>query len=201
MERPITIGLPKGYLFDESLDFFKKQGVEVDDVPSRALIFHDKSMKFRFLILRPTDVTVYVQNGVVDMGVCGMDIVRETKPDLIVLKDLGFGYCRLSVATDVNKKDKTFNNGDKVATKFVNSTKEFFDKKGLKVDIIKLYGSVELAAITGLSDYIVDLIATGKTLKENGLVETQTIYETTAHLLVNRVFYSLRNEIVQQYIG
>ncbi|MDD4526858.1 MAG: ATP phosphoribosyltransferase [Candidatus Margulisbacteria bacterium] len=201
MERSITIGLPKGYLFKDSLAFFQKQGIEVGEIPDRALIFYDKTKKFKFLILRPTDVPVYVQNGVVDMGVCGMDIVRETKPDLIVLKDLEFGYCRLSVATDINKKDKNFSNGNKVATKFVNSTKEFFDKKGIKVDIIKLYGSVELAAITGLSDYIVDLIATGKTLKENGLVETQTIYETTAHLLVNRVFYSLRNEIVKQYIG
>ncbi len=201
MKRPITIGIPKGYLFEESLSFFKERGIEVGEVPDRALIFYDKTKQYRFLILRPTDVPVYVQNGVVDMGVCGLDIVRETKPDLIVLKDLGFGYCRLAVATDVNKKDKSFNNGDKVATKFVDSTKEFFDKKGLKVDIIKLYGSVELAAITGLSDYIVDLIATGKTLKENGLVEVQTIYETTAHLLVNRVFYSLRNETVKQFIG
>lgn len=201
MERQITIGIPKGYLFNESLEFFKSHGIEIAEISDRTLIFYDKTKRYRFLILRPTDVTVYVQNGVVDMGICGLDIVRETKPDLIVLKDLGFGYCRLSVATDINKKDKNFTNGDKVATKFVNSTKFFFDKKGIKADIIKLYGSVELAAITGLSDYIVDLIATGKTLKENGLVEVQTIYESTAHLLVNRVFYSLENNIVKQFIG
>jgi ATP phosphoribosyltransferase len=200
MNKVVTIGIPKGYLFNDSLQFFEKYGIKVTDIPDRALIFYDTEKKYRFLILRPTDVPVYVQSGVVDIGISGLDIIREEEPDLVVLRDLGFGYCRLAVASNKNKTNKSFYNGDKIATKFVNCTKRFFDNKGIKVDIIKLYGSVELASITGLSDYIVDLIATGKTLQENGLEEIQTIFESTAHLLVNRVFYSIRNDFMKGFI-
>ncbi|OGI08579.1 MAG: ATP phosphoribosyltransferase [Candidatus Margulisbacteria bacterium GWF2_35_9] len=196
----ITIGIPKGYLLKESLKFFSKFGVEVDDIPDRKLIFFDRTKKYRFMILRPTDVPVYVENGVVDMGVTGMDIIRERKPNIIKLKDLGFGYCRFVIATDKDNNFDGFKNGMKVATKFVNCTKEFFNDRGIKVDIIKLYGSVELAAITGLSDVIVDLVATGDTLRENNLKEIETIFESTAYLVTNNVFYSLNTDRIKQFI-
>ncbi len=201
MKDTITIGIPKGYLFKKTLEFFETKGIFVDDIPERALIFYDRTKKYKFLILRPTDVTVYVENGVVDMGICGMDIIIENDSELVVVKDLGFGYCRLSFACGVEDKDKPFFNGMKVATKFVKSATDYLREVGIKADIIKLYGSVELAAITGLSDFVVDLVATGETLKENNLVETKTIYETTAHLAVNSVFYSIHNDEVKKFIS
>jgi len=185
----------------ESLKYFSQFGIEVDEIPARKLIFFDKKKEFRFMILRPTDVPVYVENGVVDMGVTGMDIIRERKPNIIKLKDLGFGYCRFVIAADKNKEISAYQNGMKVATKFINCTKEFFNERGIKVDMIKLYGSVELAAITGLSDVVVDLVATGDTLRENNLKEIETIFESTAYLVTNSVFYSLNTKLIQQFVS
>ena len=199
MNNVITIGISKGYLLKDTLAFFKKHGIEPADYSDRQLIFFDKTKRYRFMILRPTDVPVYVESGVVDMGVTGLDIVREYRPHLIVLKDLGFGKCRLVIATAAQQAVPEFANGLKVATKFVNCTEEYFHSVGIKVDLIKLYGSVELAAITGLSDVIVDLVATGATLKENGLKEVETIFESTAYLVVNPVFSSLNPALIEQF--
>ena len=195
----ITIGIPKGYLLKESLTYFAARGIVVESFSDRQLIFNDKSGEYRFMILRPVDVAVYVEHGVVDIGVTGMDIIREEKPELVVAKDLGFGYCRLAVAAAENY-EKHYTNGITVATKFVHCAREYFNQLGIKTDIIKLYGSVELAAITGLSDIIVDLVASGQTLKENHLKEVETIFESTAHLVINSVFYSLHFDTVKKLI-
>ena len=90
----ITFGLPKGYLFKKSIDYFRGHGIEIDNITDRQLVFYDKTNQYRFLILRPIDVPVYVENGIVDIGVTGMDILNETKPEIVTVKDLGFGYCR-----------------------------------------------------------------------------------------------------------
>ncbi|MEK6558482.1 MAG: ATP phosphoribosyltransferase [Candidatus Margulisiibacteriota bacterium] len=195
----LTIGLAKGYLLKDSLDFFKKHDIEPEDYSGRQLIFFDRKKKVRFMILRPTDVPVYVESGVVDMGIAGLDIVRECRPEVIILKDLGFGKCRLVIATSSQTPHPEFANGLKVATKFVSCAQDYFKGLGLKVDLIKLYGSVELAAITGLSDVVVDLVATGQTLKENGLSEVGTIFESTAQLIVNPVYYSLNYSLVKDF--
>jgi len=197
--KPIIIGLAKGYLLKESLDFFRKFGIEVDINNDRQLVFFDKTGLYKFLLLRPSDVPVYVEHGAVDMGITGMDIIREYNADIMIIRDLGFGYCRLVVAKSKDKEEAVFRNGIKVATKFINCTKQFFSEIGVKADLIKLYGSVELAGVTGLSDYVVDLVASGKTLQENNLEETNIIFESTAHLIVNKVFYSLNTENLNKF--
>ncbi len=197
-DKVVTIGVAKGYLLKESLAFFNKLGIEPSEFSDRQLIFFDKTKKYRFMLLRPTDVPVYVEHGVVDIGITGMDIIKENKPDVIVLKDLGFGQCRLVVCNSELSKNDEFFSGLKVATKFVECTKEYFNNLGIKVDLIKLYGSVELAAITGLSDFIVDLVASGQTLKENKLKEVAPIFSSTAHLVVNKVFYSMNFPLIKE---
>ncbi|MDD5457212.1 MAG: ATP phosphoribosyltransferase [Candidatus Margulisbacteria bacterium] len=196
----ITIGLAKGYLLDDGLKFFKDKGIKVNAYSDRQLIFFDKTGKYRFMILRPLDVPSYVEHGSVDIGITGLDILKENKPKVITLKDLDIGHCRMVIATDARKNFDEFNHGIKVATKFVNCTKEYFNEIGVKADIIKLYGSVELAAVTGLSDVIVDLTASGKTLVENKLKEVRTIFKSTAHLIANNVFYSLNYPFIKSLI-
>lgn len=198
MKPLLTIGLAKGYLLKDSLEFFKQHDIESGDYSDRQLIFQDRKNQVRFMILRPTDVPVYVESGVVDMGITGLDILREYKPEVITLKDLGFGRCRLVIAAATQAPLPEFANGLKVATKFVSCAQDYFQKLGLKVDLIKLYGSVELAAITALSDVVVDLVATGQTLRENGLVEVETIFESTAQLIVNPVYYSLNYALIRK---
>ncbi len=201
MSRILTIGLSKGYLMKEALHYFETVGIIAEPYNDRQLILWDTTHQVRFLILRPTDVPVYVQQGIVDLGVTGLDMIREEEPDVCVLRDLKFGACRLSVCGDVNRPLSELTHGVRVATKFTNCTQKYFESLGIKVDIIKLYGSVELAAITGLSDFVVDLVATGKTLEENGLKEQITLFDSTAHLVANPVFYSLHFEQIKRFIA
>ncbi len=201
MSRLLTIGLSKGYLMKEALKYFETVGIIAEPYNDRQLILWDTTHQVRFLILRPTDVPVYVQQGIVDLGVTGLDMIREEEPDVCVIKDLQFGACRLSVCGDVNRPLSELTHGVRVATKFTHCTQQYFETLGIKVDIIKLYGSVELAAITGLSDFVVDLVATGKTLEENGLKEQIVIFESTAQLVANPVFYSLHFEQIKRFIA
>jgi ATP phosphoribosyltransferase len=181
----IRVAVAKGYLFKETVKIFNELGIKVDLTDAdRKLFIFDQSKKFQFLLVRPSDVPVYVEHGAAELGVVGKDILHEQSSPVVELLDLKFGYCRLAVAGLKNAKLK---NNIRVATKFVNSAKEFFIQKGLKAEIIKLYGSVELGPIVGLSDVIVDLVATGKTLKENGLEIMETILESTARLIANPI--------------
>lgn len=197
----ITIGIPKGYLFKNSMDFLRKHGINFTNYSERQLLIKDSSGKYQCLVLRPSDVPVYVEHGIVDVGISGLDTIKESNCQLVVLHDLGFGYCRLAIAQEAGLPLVKFKNGMKVATKFVNCAKKYFKNIGIKADIIKLYGSVELAAITGLSDIIIDLVATGSTIKENNLQETHTIFESTAHLMVNNAFYSLNYPFIRILLG
>ncbi|WP_022670928.1 ATP phosphoribosyltransferase [Hippea alviniae] len=197
----ITIALPKGRLMDESLEIFKKAGIEVDVPSSRKLFFTDKENNYRFLIVRAQDVATYVEYAAADLGVVGRDVLNETEPDLFELLDLGIGYCRMVVAGRdkgcINKK----NSAVKVATKFVNIARNHFLKKGLNVEIIKLYGSIELAAVLGIADCIVDIVSTGRTLRENGLEVIEDIFESTAFLVSNKISYYAKNEQIAKLIN
>jgi ATP phosphoribosyltransferase len=182
----LTIALSKGYLMNETLKVFQEMGIKIPDGDlSRKLEFTDLSGKYRFLVIRPSDVPVYVEYGVADLGVAGKDVLIEGNFRVAELVDLKFGYCRLAVAG--KKGAGPVRSGMRVATKFINSARSFFTSKEIDVELIKLYGSVELAPIDGLSDAIVDLVATGRTLKENGLEVWEDIYETTARLIANNV--------------
>ncbi|MDR1998288.1 MAG: ATP phosphoribosyltransferase [Candidatus Margulisbacteria bacterium] len=185
----LTIALSKGYLLKEALRLLEQTGARLPAVDlTRRLEFIDVSQKYRFLIVRPADVPVYVEYGAADLGIAGRDVLIEGQYKLTELLDLGFGYCRLVVAALKGRhKSGTLRSGLRVATKFVNSAAAYFEQRGLDVELIKLYGSVELAPLDGLSDVIVDLVATGKTLQEHGLEIIDEIYDTTARLVANRV--------------
>jgi len=189
----LTIALSKGYLLTEALKILKELGYEINDQDDRKLIFFDKTQSIRFLVLRPTDVPVYVEYGAADLGVTGKDVLNEQPHDVLELLDLGFGKCELIVAAPKDY-DKGYFNDMRVATKFTHSADMFFKEKAIKVDLIKLYGSVEVAPTIDLSDIIVDLTATGKTLKENGLTIIETVYTSTARLIGNRASFHLKNE-------
>ncbi len=187
----LTIALPKGKLEELSLSLLEKIGVSVKKERGRQLIFQDDDQTFRFLTVRATDVPVYVEHGAADLGVVGQDILTEQEPDVYQPLDLRFGYCRLVVA---EPKERTITPGSllRVATKFPRTAEKHFQGKGQSVEIIKLYGSIELAPLVGLSDQIVDLVSSGRTLLENGLVEVETILTSTARLIINRASMKTR---------
>jgi len=183
----ITIALPKGRLAEDTIELFLRKGIlnsNCIDFNSRKLVFDDNEKGFRFLLVRNMDVPTYVEYGACDLGVVGKDIICETKADVYEFIDLGFGFCRMCVAA--TRTDFKYRHDIKVATKFVNITKDFFMKKGFFVETIKLYGSIEIAPILGLSDIIVDLVSTGETLKKNGLYVIDNIMDSTARLIGNK---------------
>jgi ATP phosphoribosyltransferase len=153
------------------------------------------------LLVRPTDVPVYVEQGAADLGVAGKDILLEHKPDILTLLDLKFGYCKLVIAGPKKMKVSELTHNLTIASKFIGSAKEYFKKKGLKANFIKLYGAIELAPITGLSDLICDLTATGTTLKENNLHVIDTVFESTAHLIANPVSFRVHDKKIRDLVS
>jgi ATP phosphoribosyltransferase len=198
--KQLTIALAKGRLMDETIELFNSKGIAIDyEENSRKLIFESKDKTLKFLIVRAQDVATYVEENGADLGVAGLDMLTENKKDVFELMDLNIGKCTVVVA------GKTQNYPDtptqlKVATKFVNITDEFFAKKVMAIEIIKLYGSIELAGVIGLADCIVDIVSTGQTLKENGLYVTEEIMKSSAFLIANHVSYYTKNEEITKLL-
>jgi len=164
------------------------------DAGNRQLQIYDGSGKAKGLLVRAQDVPVYVEYGQAQLGIVGYDVLKEKKPQVGQLVDLKFGYCRMSVAvksTSSYKSPLDLPAHGRVASKYVNCAREYFESLDLPVEIVPLYGSVELGPITGMSEAIVDIVSTGKTLRENGLVEIATLYESTARLIVHPLSYRL----------
>ena len=202
----ITIAIPKGRILQDSVALFKKIGIDCEELLSdtRKLIFENMEQKMRYMIVRATDVPTYVEYGCADLGIVGKDTLMEQDKDLYEPVDLKFGYCRLVVAepAELSRNDDPANWSDiRIATKYPNVTEKFFAGKGVQVEIIKLYGSIELAPLVGLSERIVDLVSTGETLKQNGLVEVETIAEITSRLIVNRASLKTRYKRISDIIG
>jgi ATP phosphoribosyltransferase len=205
MDKKIVIALPKGRLGDQAMEYFNKKGIKVSALAenSRKLIFDSDCGKYQVILVRASDVTVYVESGAADIGVVGKDMIMEYEPDVYEPKDLGIGKCRMSIAKAKDKEiDLSFKDWGniKIATKFTNVAKKYFKDKGINAEIIKLYGSVELAPLLGLADAIVDIVDTGNTLRENGLEEIITIFEATARIIVNKasmkLYYDRLKEII-----
>jgi ATP phosphoribosyltransferase len=198
--KQLTIALAKGRLMDETIELFNSKGIAIDyEENSRKLIFESKDKTLKFLIVRAQDVATYVEGNGADLGVAGLDVLTENKKDVFELMDLNIGKCTVVVA------GKTPNYPDtptqlKVATKFVNITDEFFAKKAMAIEIIKLYGSIELAGVIGLADCIVDIVSTGQTLKENGLYVIEEIMKSSAFLIANHVSYYTKNEEIARLL-
>ncbi len=188
----LTIALPKGRLGDDTQELMKKAGIIQDFIPkdSRKLIFKLND-QISVLMVRAQDVATYVESGAADMGVVGKDVLIEHRTDVLELADLGFGYCKMVVAAKNSMtRDKLFAPSFlKVGSKYANIAKRFFSNISIQSEIIKLYGSVELAAVIDMADCIVDIVSTGGTLKENGLKVIEEIFESTARLVCNRSSY------------
>lgn len=186
-----TIAVAKGYLFQESVKLLEQIGIEFakEDLSSRKLYVWDKAKKVKLLQVRPWDVPAYVEHGAADLGVVGKDVLVEKNHRVLELLDLKFGWCRLVIAGPKSVQNKGYWHGLKVATKYPHSCEQFFQEQGVKITMLKLYGAVELAPITGMTDVICDLVATGKTLKENHLHVLETIFESTARLIANEISF------------
>lgn len=200
----ITVALAKGRLADTAVDLFNRLGYDVSEMKekSRKLIFADHVHKFKFILVKASDVPVYVEYGAADIGIVGRDTILEEGRNLYETLDLGFGACRMAVAGPPEMKDKIFStNNLRVATKYPNIAREFFHhQKGQTIEIIPLSGSVELAPLVGLSEVIVDIVESGKTLKENGLSVLEEICNLSAWLIVNRVSMKTERERILEVV-
>lgn len=201
----ITIAIPKGRILEESVELFGRIGIDCRELlgDSRRLIFENSEQKMRYMIVRATDVPTYVEYGSADLGIVGKDTLLEQDKDLYEPLDLRFGYCRMVVAEPVGlagKDDPTAWSHIRIATKYPHVAESYFASKGVQVEIIKLYGSIELAPLVGLSERIVDLVSTGETLKQNGLVEVETIAEITTRLIVNRASLKTKHKRISEII-
>ncbi len=190
---PLTFALPKGRILRDTLGLLEACGVRCASVldESRKLVFDLPG--YRFLVVRGQDVATYVEHGAADLGVVGKDVLLEQAPEVYEPLDLGFGYCRLVVAEPGGgRAAPPVRSRLRVATKYPRLAEAHFRSRGVQVEVIKLYGSIELAPLVGLADRIVDLVSTGETLRQNGLVELETILESTCRLVVNRASMKTR---------
>jgi ATP phosphoribosyltransferase len=197
----LTVAFAKGRLGEQSAELFNQIGIGGSlDMNSRKLVFTDEENKIKFMLLKNADVVTYVDNGVADIGIVGMDMVMESRSKVFQLYNLNFGYCKMCIAG--KKGENVYKNNSilKVATKFDNSAKAYFDLKGQKIEIIKLNGSVELAPVLGLSDVIVDLVETGNTLKANGLEVLEDMYHINPVIIANRIGYKFKMKQIDEII-
>ena len=197
----LNIALPKGRLGDKVYKLFAQVDYGCPELSedNRKLVFENKENGVRYMLVKPSDVAIYVEKGAVDIGVVGRDVLLESEADVYELLDLGFGKCRLAVA---GKKDFVEDKSLplRVATKYPNVTQEYYASKSRQIDIIKLNGSIELAPILGLSDVIVDIVETGTTLKENGLEVFETVEESSARLIANKSSYQFKKEEIERAV-
>ncbi|WP_301170521.1 ATP phosphoribosyltransferase [Brevibacillus nitrificans] len=191
----LTIAMPKGRIFEEAVHFLQQAGLQVtaELQDSRKLVIPVENARLEFILAKPTDVPTYVEYGVADVGVVGKDVLLEEERDVYELLDLQIGYCRMMVA---GMPDWKPTDAPRVATKYPKIASRYFREQGQQVEVIKLNGSVELAPMIGLADRIVDIVSTGRTLKENGLVELENICEITTRLIANRASYRMKSEAV-----
>jgi ATP phosphoribosyltransferase len=202
----ITLALSKGRIFEETMPLLAAAGIEVSEDPekSRKLILPTSRPDVQVVLVRASDVPTYVQYGGADLGVTGLDVLLEHgNQGLYSPLDLKIAACRLSVAVraDYDYASAVRQGARiKVATKYVGLAREFFATKGVHVDLIKLYGSMELAPLTGLADAIVDLVSTGNTLRANQLVEVERIMDISARLVVNQAALKLKREPIRRII-
>jgi len=201
MSETITIALSKGRIFKETLPLLKAAGIEPKDDPetSRKLILDTNRDEVKLVIIRATDVPTYVQFGAADLGVAGKDVLMEHGGEgLYEPVDLNIARCKLMVAGRKGEDHKGARL--RIATKYVNSTRRYYAQQGKQVEVIKLYGSMELAPIVGLADYIVDVVDTGNTLKANGLEPLEHIADISSRLIVNKAAMKMKHARIQQLI-
>ena len=201
MKEMLQIALPKGRLGEKVFKMFAAAGFDCPEAleDTRKLIFENKEAGVCYFWVKPSDVAIYVERGAADIGVVGKDILMEYKPELFELLDLNVGKCRLAIAGKKGFHDST-ERTLRVATKFPNVTMDYYGKKCRDIDIIKLNGSIELAPILGLSDVILDIVETGKTLLENDLEPFETVAPVSARLVANRSAFQFKNQEITKLL-
>jgi len=193
----VTIALSKGKLLEPTLELFKRAGYTSEGLSaeSHRLVFTCPATNTTLLIVRPSDVPTYVEYGAADAGVVGKDVLLEQDRDVYEPLDLQLGACKIAVAAPRGQELRDrLSSKLRVATKYPNITERYFNQKGIPVEIIKLYGSIELAPVVGLADRIVDLVSSGRTLKAHNLVEVDVIATSTARLIVNRASLKMKHQ-------
>ena len=197
----LNIALPKGRLGEKVYKKLEESGYNCGDIygDSRKLIFTNDEIGVSYFLVKPSDVAIYVELGAADIGVVGKDILLESSPDVYELLDLGFGKCRMAVAAK-NGYVEDLSRPLRIATKFVNIAKNYFDTKNRETEIIKLYGSIELAPILGISDAIVDIVETGTTLRENDLSVIEEIVPISARLIANKSSYKFKQSQIDKIV-
>ena len=198
----LRVALPKGRMADAVYQLLVKAGLASEDVfeDNRKLIFTDEKKKLKFFLVKPSDVAIYVEHGVADVGVIGKDVLDETQPDVLEVLVLGMGKCRMAVAAHKDFKQDTTRKL-RVATKYTNTTRRHFARLGQAVELIQLHGSIELAPLLDLSDVIVDIVETGTTLRENNLEVIQEIAPSSARLVINHAAWRFKEAQLQHLIG
>lgn len=200
----LVIALPKGRLSDDALALLERAGYGLaEGNGDRQLVLRSVVDHVSYVLAKPADVPVYVEYGAADLGIAGLDVVREAQRDVLEPLLLPFGYCRLAVAAPAARSDRPLRlePNPRVATKFPRLTEAFFRRRGVSAEIIELTGSVELAPLVNLADLVVDLVQSGQTLRANGLVEMRTILESQAVLLANRAAWRLKADTVALFVG
>ena len=201
--KPITFALAKGRLADQTANLLEKCGIGCTDLQanSRKLIVEDEKNGYRFLLVKPSDVPTYVEHGVADLGVVGKDTIMEANFPLYEMLDLRLGKCKLSIAGFPDAREKQVTSACKrVATKYPNIARRYYQSLGETIEIIKLNGSVELGPLLNLSDEILDIVESGRTLKENGLVVLKDVFEISARVVVNRVSLKTKGKRINAVI-
>ena len=197
----LNIALPKGRLAGEVYRLLSQVGYECAGMEedNRKLVFENAARDLRYLLVKPSDVAIYVEHGAADIGVVGRDVLLETEPDVYELMDLGFGRCRLAMAAKQGWTDDV-SLPLRVATKYPNVTTRYFASRNRQIEIIKLNGSIELAPLLGLTDVIVDIVETGTTLKENDLVVFDTVVPISARLIANKSGYKFKTQAIERIV-
>ncbi|VBB05865.1 atp phosphoribosyltransferase signature [Lucifera butyrica] len=198
----LTVALPKGKLFEPAARILAKAGYTAQGLSenSRKLVIANEEKRIRFIITKTGDLPTYVEYGAADIGIIGKDVLLEENKDVYELLDLKFGYCRMMVAVpkELLKEKLSDYAHMRVATKYSATAERFFHSMGIQVEIIKLNGSIELAPMVGLAELIVDLVETGRTLRENNLIEVAEVHPATARLIANRVSFKVKFDRIHQ---
>lgn len=200
----LVVALPKGRLLEEARACLERAGYGLREVDNgRQLVLPSAAAHVRYVLAKPSDVPVYVEYGACDLGIVGLDVLREAQRDLLEPLLLPFGHCRLAVAGPAGRTDRPLRlePNPRVATKFPRLTEAFFRERGVSAEIIELSGSVELAPLVDLADLIVDLVQSGQTLRDNGLAELRVIMHSQAVLVANRAAWRLKGEAVAAFVA
>ena len=202
MQPMITFALAKGRLAEQAFELLEQLGIDCSEPrhPGRQLVLWDKKNNVRFILVKPSDVPTYVDHGVADIGVVGKDTLLESGRPLYEVLDLTFGKCRLCIAGYAEQHQSATRATFRVATKYPNVARAYYDAKGQTIEIIELHGSIELGPVIGLSDVILDIVESGSTLRANGLSVLEEVAECSARLVVNRVSMKTKRERIRQII-